>query len=113
MNDVNVSQQYTKIKTLEILDKAAENPSNGMGALIGAGIGVGAGLPLGKNFAENMLNPRPSAHKRTKSRPPSPRNPSPRKLTPQPAHHPRRAWRQGPALNSWVCRSFAVAWAAA
>lgn len=59
LNDVNVSQQYTKIKTLEILDKAAENPSNGMGTLIGAGIGVGAGLPLGKNFAENMTSADP------------------------------------------------------
>ena len=59
LNDVNVSQQYTKIKTLEILDKAAENPSNGMGTLIGAGIGVGAGLPLGKNFAENMISSDP------------------------------------------------------
>lgn len=59
LSDANISQKYTTVKTLEILDKAAENPSNGMGTLIGAGIGVGAGLPLGKNFADNITSQDP------------------------------------------------------
>lgn len=54
LNDVNVSQTYTTMKTFEILGKASENPSNGMGTLLGAGLGIGAGIPIGKQFANNV-----------------------------------------------------------
>jgi len=58
ISKAKVGQAYTTMRTFDTLEKAAENPSGGAGALLagglGLGIGVGAGVPLGKQVGESM-----------------------------------------------------------
>lgn len=51
---------FNTVKSFEILQKAAENPSagNGLGAMMNAGIGLGVGLPIGQQLGQNInINP--------------------------------------------------------
>jgi len=51
---------FNTVKSFEILQKAAENPSagNGLGAMLNAGIGLGVGLPIGQQLGQNInVNP--------------------------------------------------------
>jgi membrane protease subunit (stomatin/prohibitin family) len=58
ISKAKVGQAYTTMRTFDTLEKAAENPSGGAGALLagglGLGVGVGAGAPLGKHLGESM-----------------------------------------------------------
>ena len=47
---------FNAIKTFEVLNAAADNPSDGVGvgAMLGAGIGLGAGLPLGNQLGQKL-----------------------------------------------------------
>jgi membrane protease subunit (stomatin/prohibitin family) len=47
---------FNTVKSFEILQKAAENPSsgNGLGAMMNAGIGLGVGLPIGQQLGQNI-----------------------------------------------------------
>jgi hypothetical protein len=47
---------YNTVKSFEILQAAAENPSagSGLGAMLNAGIGLGVGLPLGQQMAQQI-----------------------------------------------------------
>jgi hypothetical protein len=51
-------QAYTTMRTFDTLEKAAENPGGGAGALlaagVGLGVGIGAGAPLGKQLGESL-----------------------------------------------------------
>lgn len=53
-----VGPAYTTMRTFDTLEKAAENPGGGAGALLagglGLGVGVGAGAPLGKQLGESL-----------------------------------------------------------
>lgn len=51
---------FKMVKSFEILQKSAENPSagNALGAMLNAGVGLGVGLPLGQEMAKNItINP--------------------------------------------------------
>ena len=58
ISKAKVGQAYTTMRTFDTLEKAAENPGGGTGALLagglGLGVGVGAGAPLGKQLAESL-----------------------------------------------------------
>ena len=58
ISQAKVGQAYTTMRTFDTLEKAAENPGGGAGALLagglGLGIGVGAGAPLGKQLGESL-----------------------------------------------------------
>jgi membrane protease subunit (stomatin/prohibitin family) len=58
ISKAKVGQAYTTMRTFDTLEKAAENPSGGTGALLagglGLGVGVGAGAPLGKQLGESL-----------------------------------------------------------
>jgi membrane protease subunit (stomatin/prohibitin family) len=58
ISKAKIGQAYTTMRTFDTLEKAAENPGGGAGALLagglGLGIGVGAGAPLGKQLSESM-----------------------------------------------------------
>lgn len=47
---------YNTVKSFEILQKSAENPSagSGLGAMLNAGIGLGVGLPIGQQLSQNI-----------------------------------------------------------
>jgi len=64
ISKAKVGQAYTTMRTFDTLEKAAENPGGGAGALLagglGLGVGVGAGAPLGKQLGES-LNVSPDA----------------------------------------------------
>jgi hypothetical protein len=47
---------YSTVKSFEILQASAENPSagSGLGAMLNAGIGLGVGLPLGQQLSQNI-----------------------------------------------------------
>ncbi len=53
-----VGPAYSIMRTFDTLEKAAENPSGGAGALLSGGVGLGAGLgagvPLGKQLGESL-----------------------------------------------------------
>ncbi|MGA2324566.1 MAG: SPFH domain-containing protein [Sedimentisphaerales bacterium] len=58
ISKVKVGQAYTTMRTFDTLEKAAENPGGGAGALLagglGLGVGVGAGVPLGKQLGDSL-----------------------------------------------------------
>jgi hypothetical protein len=58
ISKAKVGQAYTTMRTFDTLEKAAENPTGGAGALLagglGLGVGMGAGAPLGKQLGESM-----------------------------------------------------------
>ncbi len=56
LSKVQVGGAFSAIKTFEVLNAAADNPSDGagVGAFLGAGIGLGAGLPLGSQMGQQM-----------------------------------------------------------
>jgi membrane protease subunit (stomatin/prohibitin family) len=58
ISKAKVGQAYTTMRTFDTLEKAAENPGGGAGALLagglGLGVGVGAGAPLGKQLGESL-----------------------------------------------------------
>ena len=47
---------FNTVKSFEILQKSAENPSagNALGAMLNAGVGIGVGFPLGQEMAKNI-----------------------------------------------------------
>lgn len=47
---------YKTVKSFEILQASAENPSagSGLGGMLNAGIGLGIGLPLGQQMSQNI-----------------------------------------------------------
>jgi len=56
LSKVQVGGAFSAIKTFEVLNAAADNPSDGagVGAFLGAGIGLGAGLPLGSQMGQKL-----------------------------------------------------------
>ena len=58
ISKAKVGQAYTTVRTFDTLEKAAENPGGGAGALLagglGLGVGIGAGAPLGKQLGESL-----------------------------------------------------------
>jgi membrane protease subunit (stomatin/prohibitin family) len=58
ISEAKVGHAYTTMRTFDTLEKAAENPGGGAGALLagglGLGVGVGAGVPLGRTLGESM-----------------------------------------------------------
>jgi membrane protease subunit (stomatin/prohibitin family) len=57
LSSINVGGAYTAVKSFETLKTAAENTSDGGGAvggMLGAGIGLGAGLPIGQQLGQQM-----------------------------------------------------------
>jgi membrane protease subunit (stomatin/prohibitin family) len=55
LSKVDVGGAFAQIKTFEVLNNAASNPSDGtVGAMLGAGIGLGAGLPLGGQMSQKL-----------------------------------------------------------
>ncbi len=57
LSKVQVGGAFSAIKTFDVLNAAAENPSDGgggVGAFLGAGIGLGAGLPLGSQMGQKL-----------------------------------------------------------
>ena len=56
LSKVKVGGAFNAIKTFEVLNAAADNPSDGVGvgAMLGAGIGLGAGLPLGNQLGQKL-----------------------------------------------------------
>ena len=58
ISKAKVGQAYTTMRTFDTLEKAAENPGGGVGALlaagVGLGVGIGAGAPLGKQLGESL-----------------------------------------------------------
>lgn len=56
LSKTQVGGAFNAIKTFEVLNSAAENPSDaaGVGAMLGAGIGLGAGLPLGAQLGQKL-----------------------------------------------------------
>lgn len=55
LSKVNVGAGFSAIKSFEVLNNAAENPSEGsLGGMLGAGIGLGAGFPLGQQMGQNL-----------------------------------------------------------
>lgn len=58
LKDTQISQSYITAKSLEVMEKAAENNSGAAGGVIagamGIGVGMGAGLPLGRQMSQNM-----------------------------------------------------------
>ena len=58
ISKAKVGPAYTTVRTFDTLEKAAENPGGGAGALLagglGLGVGVGAGAPLGKQLGESL-----------------------------------------------------------
>ena len=57
LSSIEIDQGYTTIKSFEIMKAAAENPSDGGGAvggMLAAGIGLGAGLPLGQELGQKV-----------------------------------------------------------
>ena len=58
ISKAKVGPAYTTMRTFDTLEKAAENPGGGAGALLagglGLGVGVGAGVPLGKQLGESL-----------------------------------------------------------
>lgn len=60
LGGVDVSRSYVAVKTLEALNKAADNADSGIGAFVGAGLGLGAGAPLGKQLAQGVVDDAPT-----------------------------------------------------
>jgi membrane protease subunit (stomatin/prohibitin family) len=58
ISKATVGQAYTTMRTFDTLEKAAENPGGGAGALLagglGLGVGVGAGAPLGRELGKSL-----------------------------------------------------------
>jgi membrane protease subunit (stomatin/prohibitin family) len=58
ISKARVGQAYATMRTFDTLEKAAENPSGGAGALLAGGVGLGAGfgggLSLGKQLSESL-----------------------------------------------------------
>ncbi len=56
LSKAQVGGAFNTIKTFEVLNSAAENPTDGagVGAMLGAGIGLGAGLPLGNQLGQKL-----------------------------------------------------------
>lgn len=55
LSKVEVGGAFAAIKSFEVLNNAASNPSDSpVGAMLGAGIGLGAGLPLGSQLGQSM-----------------------------------------------------------
>ena len=55
LSKVNTGGAFAQIKSFEIMQSAAENPSeNTVGAMLGAGIGLGAGFPIGGQVAQQV-----------------------------------------------------------
>ena len=55
LSKANINQNYTAIKSMEILGDAANNQSDsGMAGMMQAGLGLGAGLPLGQQLGQSM-----------------------------------------------------------
>lgn len=58
ISKATVGQAYTTMRTFDTLEKAAENPGGGAGALLagglGLGVGVGAGAPLGRELGKAL-----------------------------------------------------------
>jgi membrane protease subunit (stomatin/prohibitin family) len=58
ISKAKVGHAYTTMRTFDTLEKAAENPAGGAGALLagglGLGVGVGVGAPLGKQLGESL-----------------------------------------------------------
>ena len=56
LSKVQIGGAFSAIKTFEVLNAAADNPSDGagVGTFLGAGIGLGAGLPLGSQMGQKL-----------------------------------------------------------
>jgi len=57
LSSIEIDQGYATVKSFEIMKAAAENPSDGGGAvggMLAAGIGLGAGLPLGQELGQKV-----------------------------------------------------------
>ena len=55
LSKTQVGGAYQAMKSFEVLQAAAENPSDGgMGAMLGAGLGLGAGLPVGQQIGQQI-----------------------------------------------------------
>jgi membrane protease subunit (stomatin/prohibitin family) len=55
LSKTEVGGAYQAIKSFEVLESAAENPSDGgMGAMLGAGLGLGAGFPVGQQIGQQI-----------------------------------------------------------
>ena len=57
LSTIEIGQGYATIKSFEIMKSAAENSSDGGGAvggMLAAGIGLGAGLPLGQELGQKV-----------------------------------------------------------
>ena len=66
LSKVEVGGAYGAIKTFEVLNNAAQNPSDGVvGGMLGAGIGLGAGLPIGQQLGNQMSVDTSSTHSET------------------------------------------------
>jgi membrane protease subunit (stomatin/prohibitin family) len=62
LSKVNTGGAYAQIKSFDVLQSAAENPSeSSVGAMLGAGIGLGAGFPIGGQMAQQMNIHHPSS----------------------------------------------------
>ena len=62
LSKVNTGGAYAQIKSFDVLQSAAENPSeSSVGAMLGAGIGLGAGFPIGGQMAQQMNIDHPSS----------------------------------------------------
>ncbi|MDB4775488.1 SPFH domain-containing protein [bacterium] len=61
LSKMDVGGAFQAIKSFEVMNEAAKNPSDGgMGAMLGAGLGLGAGLPIGKQIGEQVRTDSPS-----------------------------------------------------
>jgi len=58
ISKAKVGDAYKTVRTFDTLEKTAENPGGGAGALLagglGLGVGVGAGAPLGKQLGDSL-----------------------------------------------------------
>lgn len=55
LSKVEIGDSYRTIKSFEVIQSAAENPSEGtVGSFLGAGLGIGAGLPIGTQIGSEV-----------------------------------------------------------
>ena len=57
LSKTKTNENFTQIRSFDILDNAASNNSGtgqGLGAMLGAGLGIGAGIPIGNKMGETV-----------------------------------------------------------
>lgn len=58
ISQANVSQSYVTMRSLDVLEKAAQNEGGAAGSMLagglGLGMGLGAGVPLGQSIGQSM-----------------------------------------------------------